>query len=114
MSATPPDARLAAGVEASAFLRLAEQQGGFGAVLHKGDAERGTLLLAVNQRGVPIACLARQLGGDGQYRWSQVSPGESDWPDFLKRRVRNDPDEWQIELDIPLAERFIAETTGLG
>ena len=111
------EARLAAGVEASAFLRQAEIDGGFGAVIHKGDAERGTLVIAVSRRGQPVACLARQLGAAGTYRWEQVGPGAADVAavtDFLASRRRRDPDEWQIELDIPSAEQFIAETTSSG
>ena len=108
--------RLAAGFEASAFLRQAETVGGFGMILHRGDAERGTLLLSIAERGVPVTCLARQLGATG-YEWRSVGPGGEDAQklvEFLEKRRRNDPDEWQIELDIPSAERFIAETTATG
>lgn len=111
------EARLAAGIEASAFLRQAEISGGFGAVIHKGDAERGTLLIAVSSRGRPVACLARQLSSADTYRWQLVGPGDSHpstVTEFLASRRRRDPDEWQIELDIPSAEQFIAETTSLG
>ncbi|MCA1654304.1 MAG: DUF1491 family protein [Sphingomicrobium sp.] len=112
-----PEARLAAGIEASAFLRRAEALGGCGAVLHKGDAERGALLLAISERGIPLSCLARALGAEGRYGWARVGPSQAEAPmltDFLARRRRSDPDEWQIELDIPLAERFIAETIAMG
>ena len=111
------EARLAAGVEASAFLRLVEQQGGFGAVLHKGDATRGALLLAISERGVAVICLARELTMSGNYAWARVGPAAADAEllrNFLEKRRRGDPDEWQIELDVPSAERFIAETTDLG
>ncbi len=109
--------RLAAGIEASSFLRRAEQAGGFGAVLHKGDAERGSLLLAVSERGVPATCLVRMLDGSGAYRWGTVGPADSDarlLAEFLAKRRRGDPDEWQIELDVPSAAQFIAETTSAG
>ena len=108
------EARLAAGIEAAAFVRRAEQAGGFAAVLHKGDVERGALLLAVRERGVPVACLARLLGPDGRYGWARVAADADRIAEFLEKRRRADPDEWQIELDIPSAERFIAETTDMG
>lgn len=111
------ESRLAAGFEATALLRRAETLGGFGTVLHKGDAERGALLIAVSQRGVAIACLARSLGIAGRYAWARVGPAEptpSELDEWLARRRKNDLDEWQIELDIPLAERFVAETIAAG
>ena len=110
------EARLAPGIEASAFLRRAEAEGGFGMILHKGDGERGTVLLSIAERGAPVACLARELGLAG-YAWRRVGPdpGESEnLRKFLEKRRRNDPDEWQIELDIPSAQRLVAEMTALG
>ncbi|MEO7786545.1 MAG: DUF1491 family protein [Sphingomicrobium sp.] len=110
------EARLAPAIEASAFLRQAEALGGFGMIIHRGDSDRGTLLLSLVQRGVPMTCLARELGVSG-YGWRRVGPdaGESEnLRLFLEKRRRNDPDEWQIELDIPLAERLVAEMTNSG
>jgi hypothetical protein len=110
------EARLAPAIEASAFLRQAEVAGGFGMILHKGDAERGTLLLSIAERGEPAACLARELGLAG-YAWRRVGPEAGDSENlrlFLEKRRRNDPDEWQIELDIPFAQRLVAEMTATG
>lgn len=110
------EARLAPGIEASAFLRQAEALGGFGMILHKGDGERGTVLLSIAERGEPATCLARELGLAG-YAWRRVGPEAGETENlrlFLEKRRRNDPDEWQIELDVPSAERFIAETSLMG
>ncbi|MDP9086941.1 MAG: DUF1491 family protein [Pseudomonadota bacterium] len=110
------EVRLAPRLEASAFLRRAESVGGFGMILHQGNGERGTLLLSIAERGESVACLARELGLAG-YEWRRVGPdaGESEKLRlFLEKRSRNDPDEWQIELDVPSAERFIAETSLMG
>ena len=108
------EVRLNAGVEASAFLRRAEGSGGFGTVLHKGDAERGSLLVVVTERGEHRAILERRLGASGRYAWAAVGPvsGESAGAaQYVARARRADPDCWVLELDIPSAERFIAETT---
>ena len=110
------EARLAASIEASAFLRRAEAAGGFGMILHKGDGERGTLLLSLVERGQHRACLARELGPSG-YAWRRVGPKPVESQNlhlFLEKRRRNDPDEWQIELDVPSAERLVAEMTMAG
>lgn len=109
------EARLAAGVEVSALLRRAEALGGFGMVLHKGDDQRGTILIAVMERGRHAAFLERTLRTHGGYGWSLAGASADDpqkIANFVDQRRRSDPDQWVIELDIPAAERFIAETTG--
>ena len=112
------DARLAAAVEAAGLIRRAQADGDFAAIIRKGDAERGSLLLLVRSRARHVACLERALGPDGTYRWSRAGPGESadsaQVAEFLAKRARFDADLWAIELDIADAERFIAETTAAG
>ena len=110
------EARLAAGLEASALIRVVEAQGGFGAVIHKGDPERGALLLVIAERGRMEAVLARQFDGLS-YAWTKLPVDCSDSANsrlFLEKRARNDPDEWQIELDTPSAQRLVAELTATG
>jgi hypothetical protein len=110
--------RLPAHVEASGLLRRAEAEGGFGTVIKRGDADRGALLLLIAARGVHQACLERALGPDGNYHWKQVGPPAGAEPaelaDWSQKRIRFDEDLWLIELDIPLPERFIAETAAQG
>ena len=110
--------RLPTHLEASGLLRSAEQAGGFGTVLRKGDADRGALILLVGCRGEHHGCLERMLSPDGRYRWQQVGPPSGAGPetieDWSRKRVSFDSDLWLIELDIPHAERFIAETTAFG
>ena len=106
---------LPAGLEAAAILRRTEATGGYGTVIQKGDADRGSLLLLISSRGKHVTCLERLLGVSGSYEWKTVGPEESassaQITEFLARRKRFDEDFWAIELDIPDAERFIAETT---
>lgn len=110
--------RLPAALEATALIRSAQAAGDFAAILRKGDADRGVLLLVIASRGRHIACLERGMANDGTYRWQRVGPPESsgsvDVADFLAKRARFDEDTWIIELDIADAERFIAETTAEG
>jgi hypothetical protein len=86
--------------------------------LHKGDPDRGSIILVVVSRGQHHAVLERMLASDGSYRWqlsgSAESAGSVETPDFLARRARSDPDLWLIELDTADPERFIAETTAAG
>ncbi|GAA3998749.1 DUF1491 family protein [Sphingomonas humi] len=106
------DPRLAAGIEASALLARARDLGGFGTVLCRGDAERGSLLLVVAERGKAAFLLQRLLQRSGDYAWEsrRIADQESLEQQLAKARDR-DPDLWLIELDVPSAERFIAEMT---
>jgi hypothetical protein len=111
-------ARLSASVEATGLIRKVEAGGGFGAILHKGDPERGSLLIVVRSRGEYVSCLERTLSVDGRYSWGSAGPAapgaEEEVSQFLARRTGFDPDLWLIELDIAQPERFIAETTSTG
>ena len=111
------DARLPAGVEASALIRRVQAEGGFASVLHKGDPDRGALIMIVTSRGRHHALLERRLGPAGDYVWALSgpdSPGSGEIEGFVARRVGFDADCWVLELDIADAERFIAETTASG
>ena len=86
--------------------------------MRKGDADRGSLLIFVANRGLLVAVMERVLGPDGGYCWQRAklpdSPGSLEIADFLAKRARFDDDLWAIELDIADPERFIAETTLTG
>ena len=112
------DGRLPAGLEVGGLLRRAETEGGHGMVIHKGDERRGALTLLVARRGVHVACLERTLTIAGDYAWRKVGPAANaasdEVSDWARKRLRMDADEWQIELDIPSAERFVDEMTRVG
>lgn len=106
------DARLPAHLEASAMIRLAEAQGGFGMVLAKGEREAGTVLLLTTQRNENATLWERmpQLDGTRPYIAAKRQNDEKrqDFADYVERRRQQDPDIWIIELDIADPERFIA------
>jgi hypothetical protein len=104
--------RIASSVLAGALIRKAEGEGGFAAVLAKGDPTSGAILLILTERGADPRVLERLLQPDGSYSWAQPIEDSSEVPDFVARRRRFDPDLWIIELDIPSAERFTAEMIG--
>jgi hypothetical protein len=110
--------RLPAHLEAAALLRRAEADGGFGAILKRGDADRGSLILLIARRGEHQACLERTLGPAGNYGWERVGPtagaDSAALAEWSQKRARFDEDLWLIELDIPQPERFIDETTAIG
>lgn len=112
------EARLTSRMLVQALLRLAGQIGGTGAVLAKGDAESGAVTVVLTERGERRSVLERLLQADGRYQWrdsgTQSGLNEEEFKKFLDRRRRIDPDSWQIELDVPSAERFAADMAALG
>jgi hypothetical protein len=106
--------RLPSHLEASGLLRRIDQEGGFGAILHRGDRDRGTLLLFILNRGKPHSLLERRIQDDFSYRWASSDASGCDWTVLRRDRTRIDPDCWLIELDVPDAQRFVAEMTSAG
>lgn len=106
--------RLASGVKVSALLRRVNAAGGFGAVLARGDATAGSIAVVTRVQGVDMLLspmFAMSKGDGAGYEWVEVATGEA-IPGWIERARRNDPDLWVVELDIPDAARFVAETLG--
>lgn len=110
-------ARLATSVLVSGLIRQAQAQGGFGAVLAKGDPTAGAVTIVLAERGKKVSVLERMLQPDGRYSWqesAQALEREEEFTKFLERRRKFDPDLWIVELDIASAERFAAEINSFG
>lgn len=103
--------RLAAGVEVAALLRRCQAEGGFAAVLKKGEPEAGTILVVIAENGRNARVYERMPQLDGSRKWHcakrQIAENPEDFLDYLGRRGRQDSDLWIIELDIVNGERFI-------
>ena len=107
------DARLPAHLEVAALIRAAEAAGGFGTVLQKGERDAGVILVLTIERGGNPRLWERMPRLDGKRIFEAVreqspeNPG--DFQDYLDRRMARDRDIWLIELDVPNAERLVAE-----
>ena len=110
--------RLTSAILVSALLRMAESEGGFGAVLAKGDETAGSIVVILLERGGHPRMFERVLQPGGTYGWAEsATHAEQDAqkvPDFIARRRRFDPDSWFIELDVPSSERFADEMNSFG
>jgi hypothetical protein len=100
--------RIASGVAVSALLRRVNAAGGFGTVLYRGDATAGAIAIIARDRGETLA-LERVMAMAGGYEWREAAAGDA-IDSWIERARRRDPDLWIIELDIPDAARFVAET----
>ena len=89
-------------------MRRVDAAGGFGVVLAKGDATAGSIAIVTREHGVSTL-LSPMLAASGGYEWLPVADGEA-IPAWIERSCRYDPDLWVLELDIPDAARFVAET----
>lgn len=107
--------RLPSALEVAALLRRTEVAGGFGMVLHKGDADRGTILVVTLDRE-GLGTLYERLPdpadpGALATRWTVLRRQSADdraaFDEDLDKRLRRDPDLWIIELTVADAERSI-------
>lgn len=103
--------RLPAKLEVSALIRIVGAQGGFASVLQKGEADAGTILLVLTERGANARVYERMPAADGSRNWQQskveAPENKQEFNEWLDRRGAQDPDLWIVELDIADAERFI-------
>lgn len=110
-------ARVTTEIQVSSLIRRVGAQGGYAAVLFKGDPAAGALLLILCEKGVNHRIYERILTGRDEYSWRKTGPDDAQnsqkMADFLEKRRRFDPDLWVLELDIAQPERFIDELTPL-
>ncbi|PZQ61978.1 MAG: DUF1491 domain-containing protein [Sphingomonas taxi] len=104
--------RLPTHLAVGALLRRVNDSGGLAVVRASGDPQTGAvLLLIVEGRG--LRAMERMRGLDDRDSLVPAGPPSGDEPaveDYWRRRRARDPDLWVIELDVPQAERFVAET----
>jgi hypothetical protein len=106
--------RLTSRMTIDALFRRVQAAGGFAAVLARGDEMAGAILLVCRERGAFKSLLERTVDLDGSYRFTPCGPqdveSDSERDSYIQRRRDRDRDLWLIELDIPDAERFAAES----
>ncbi len=101
--------RLPSGIVVSALLRRVNDSGGLGAVLARGDAQGGGILVVIAEPGGETRVVERGLDAKGETALIESFRGELA-DDYWRRRRARDPDLWVIELDSPDSQRFAAET----
>ena len=72
-------------------MRRVEAEGGFATVLRKGDPDRGTLTLVLQERGEFRGILERELGPNFTYEWIfQACAVPNPCDELVARRERFD------------------------
>lgn len=109
---------LSTSLQAGALIRAVQAQGGFAAVLARGDPDAGALLIVAREKGPISGLYERVLDPARGYCWAATGPQDfentEEIESYLRRRRERDPDLWLIELDIADAPRFIAELDARG
>ena len=87
----------------SAHLRRCNDQGLFAAVLRKGDAWGGALIVKLNLLDGTFKLLNQTRDIDGNIAWLGVQQGalmtEADASTYIERQVKRDPDLWVVEIE---------------
>jgi hypothetical protein len=105
--------RLPSSLLVSGLIGMAEAEGGFAAVLAKGDASAGSVIVILAERGADAHLYERILQPTGLYAWLSATRNSNEVPDLVAKRRRFDPDLWVLELDVPSRERFAAAMNSL-
>ncbi|WP_411973980.1 DUF1491 family protein [Sphingobium sp. 3R8] len=97
-----------------ALRRRVAAAGGFATILVRGDAISGVILVQTMEKGQESGLFERVSNFAGGHALMRCGPSVEEGSEalalYVARRRRSDPDLWIIELDIPEAERFAAET----
>jgi hypothetical protein len=98
--------RLKTSIWVDAFLRQAMVNGHFGAVIHKGAEEAGSVLLVVNHLDGTHDLLEPPPGpsynDQGVRRFVKYVQQAQSWPDIsdrIARKRKSDPDIWVVEVE---------------
>ncbi|MBU6319181.1 MAG: DUF1491 family protein [Alphaproteobacteria bacterium] len=94
----------------SALLRRASAGGAFAVVLHKGDAERGDVLIKVRAASGSAAAYAPAFApGEASFERVGSSDEEDAVDDLIRRRLGRDRDLWVIEIEDREGRHFLTE-----
>lgn len=110
-------ARLPTHLIVTGLIRKADVAGGFAAILRRGEAMGGAILLQLLDRGRFAGFAERMFDFEGKATLHDVGPGAGETEEaasaYRDKRAASDPDLWIVELDIAEAKRFAAETIGI-
>lgn len=94
--------RIKAGFWVQMALRMGQSDGRFAAVLKRGDADAGGVLVVLRTRE-GLSVLTQMRTGEGEAAWLRATgPGAVDQETadaYVARQVKFDPDLWVLEFE---------------
>ncbi len=86
-----------------ARVRQSNQEGIPAMIVHKGDPDRGSLLVKINLLGPGCQVLSQTRDIDGNLAWLAANKGElmdeREADTYIARAVKRDPDVWVVEFE---------------
>ncbi len=94
--------RVKAGLWVSMALRMGQSDGRFAAVLKKGDADAGGVLVVLRTRD-GLSVLSQVRTGEGEPAWLRATGAgvvdQATADAYVARQVKFDPDLWVLEFE---------------
>lgn len=101
---------IAASLWVSALLRRASMAGAFATIVHRGDEDRGDVLVKVTRARGEAVLYAPAFNPDGPTEFEQLSAEDEAGVDALiGKRLKMDRDLWVIEIEDREGRHFLTE-----
>lgn len=99
----------------AALLRRAQGGGAFAVIVHRGDAERGDVMVKVVSEPGQAKLYAPAFAPEGAAEFERLPAGagdttESEVDALMARRLKADRDLWLIEIEDRAGRHFLTET----
>jgi hypothetical protein len=95
-----------------ALLRRVQLEGASAAIVRKGDATGGAVLVRTfdpRSREARLYALAQSGGGESVWMQPLAGAPEPDLDAYAERAARRDPDVWIVEIEASDGKRFLTE-----
>jgi hypothetical protein len=99
----------------SALVRRAETAGAFATIVHRGDSDRGDVLVKVTSARGQARLYGPAFDPDGSGDFETLQPADEGGVDaIIAKRLKSDRDLWVIEIEDRQGRHFLTEKVRAG